>query len=213
MFRRGDLDEEGLADLAEARWRTGDIDAAAAAAAEHLALGGTRPISLVIAAEAAAVTGRPGEAEAHVAALRGATAGTLDELFAGIPRHAVWPAAAGSPGGTPDAPIGPEPDARAARRAPARPVSISDELSRAREELGSTVPGAAARGVARLALVLHQDPALAPAVLKALEHRRDAAALLVRGDAYRLLGRHLEAEAALAAAGRALDAPDEDRTA
>ena len=94
---------------------------------------------------------------------------------------------------------------RACRRPLAEPA---DELARARAELSSGIADEAIRGAARLALALRLDPALAPAVLDALRTRRDPAALLVRGDAYRLLGRHLEAEASLHAAAEALDTAD-----
>jgi hypothetical protein len=42
-------------------------------------------------------------------------------------------------------------------------------------------------------------------VLDALHLRREPAAALLRGDAQRLLGRHLEAEAAFDAAAASLD--------
>jgi tetratricopeptide (TPR) repeat protein len=231
LLRRGGLGEAGLADLAEARWRSGDLDVAAGAAAEHLAAGGSRPVALAIAAEAAAAAGDPVEARAHVEALEGVDAAALESLFAGMPRRAPWSAAPRSTPGPPEAqtaPARPHRGRRAGRTAAgwsagpsvaggARsgirglPPESADELSRARQELSSGIPGEAARGVARLALVLHLDPVLAPAVLEVLKPRRDPAALLVRGDAYRLLGRHLEAEAAFHAAGQALDALDAGR--
>jgi hypothetical protein len=79
-----------------------------------------------------------------------------------------------------------------------------EELAQAREEL-ATQPD---RALLRLALVLRVDPTLAPNVLDALSLRRDPAAAIIRGDAQRLLGRHLEAEASFAAAGDALDRPE-----
>jgi hypothetical protein len=77
-----------------------------------------------------------------------------------------------------------------------------EELNRARGELGSRPD----RAFVRLALVLRLDPTLAPAVLEAIATRRDPAAALIRGDAQRLLGRHLEAEAAYDAAADSLEA-------
>jgi len=68
------------------------------------------------------------------------------------------------------------------------------ELDAARDELSS----APDRGLLRLALVLRLDPTLAPDVLEAVRLRREPAAVVIRGDAERLLGRHLEAEAAFA---------------
>jgi hypothetical protein len=79
-----------------------------------------------------------------------------------------------------------------------------DELAQAREEL-ATEPD---RALLRLALVLRADPTLAPDVLDAVSLRREPAAAIIRGDAQRLLGRLLEAEAAFTAAGDALDRPE-----
>ena len=93
------------------------------------------------------------------------------------------------------------------------PAEATDQLDLARAELGSSNAGDGARGLARLALVLHLDPALAPAVLDALGPRRDPSALVLRGEAFLLLGRHLEAEAAFGAAGRALNGAIPDRPA
>jgi len=248
------LDTAGLADLAEARWRSGDLESAAAAAADHLAAGGARPIARVIAAEAAAIAGRPGEARAQVDALGAVGAEEIEVMFAGMPRHAFWPFAPNVPVGPPDTLFGadrvrrsrsgpvvmgerdaavaagraegpsPEPamaglwgDDETPTSAPASAAearsaeSPAESFARARLELGSANAAEADRGLARLALVLRLDPTLAPAVLDALGPRRDVAALLLRGDAYRLLGRRLEAEASLSATAQALDAPDSRR--
>ena len=75
------------------------------------------------------------------------------------------------------------------------------ELEQAREELGSKPE----RAFLRLALALRADPTLAPAVLDAVHLRREPAAAMLRGDAQRLLGRHLEAEAAFDAAAETLE--------
>jgi hypothetical protein len=56
-----------------------------------------------------------------------------------------------------------------------------------------------------MALALRADPTIAPAVLDAINLRREPAAALLRGDAQRLLGRHLEAEAAFDAAAETLE--------
>ncbi len=259
LHRRDELDTAGLADLAEARWRSGDLSAAAGAAADHLAAGGSRPIARVIAAEAAIAAGRPGEARAQVETLGGIEAEALDHLFAGMPRRAFWPSAptaavgpeatlfgadrpagpprpgaSADPGARAPVPTGPgfgdagdgfetpgfwgedEPglarrgQARLGRRdarSPAEPVEPAVELARAREELASADAAVAAQGLTRLGLALRQAPALAPEVLRALGPRDEVAALLLRGDACRLLGRHLEAEAAFMAAASALDEP------
>lgn len=251
LRRRAELDGPGLADLAEARWRSGDLDGAAMAALDHLAAGGSRPIARAIAAEAAAAAGRPGEARAHVDALGPIEAEALEHLFAGMPRRALWPSAPSAPiepadtmfgGDRARVPARQRPVAERPRAAPAvddaappataqpamaglwaddepgladlaakprrqGPGEPAEELTWAREELASGDPADTARGLARLALVLRLDSALAARVLDALGPARDATALLVRGDACRLLGRHLEAEAAFAAAARALEGP------
>jgi hypothetical protein len=75
------------------------------------------------------------------------------------------------------------------------------EIVRARAELESRTE----RACLRLALVLRHDPTFAPAVLELLRLRREPMAALVRGDAQRLLGRHLEAEAAFDAAAESLE--------
>ncbi|MEW5991169.1 MAG: hypothetical protein AB1736_07450 [Chloroflexota bacterium] len=268
LGRQAALEAPGLADLAEARWRSGDLEAAATAALEHIAAGGARPIAHVIAAEAAAAAGRPVEARAHVDALGPVDAEALEQLFAGMPRRAFWPSAPSAPIGpaatmfeadrfqadrtgpagrrsplpgaaqagaatapgaesslAPSIPAPPpvssesggmtgfwgddepspvEPRGAGARR---RPASPAEELARARRELDAAGAVGHDLGLARLALVLRQDPGLASDVLAALGPRRDAAAQLVRGDACRLLGRQLEAEAAFAAAARELDEP------
>jgi len=60
------------------------------------------------------------------------------------------------------------------------------------------VPGAALQ----LALVLRIAPALAPAVIELVGERHDPELAFVRGDAYRLVGRELDARRAYADAAR-----------
>jgi hypothetical protein len=263
LERRGLLDLAGRASLAEARWRSGDMEDAATAARAHLDAGGEDPVAMCIAAESAAADGRPGEARALIDRLGPPDAATLDELFAGMPRRAFWPSIGGDPtttdtlfgeaGHFPDAGRrdrqGSPADRRAAPRdAPARheqpvtsplvrtvpgPREVFEstdpglwpegaaaeaahpgagpsldidpllELAQGREELSTD----AERGLVRLSLVLRIDPTLAPAVLDAISLRREPAAELIRGDAQRLLGRHLEAEAAFARTADWLDDP------
>lgn len=76
------------------------------------------------------------------------------------------------------------------------------ELAAARDELSAKPE----RAILRLSLVLRHDPTYAPAVLDILHLRREPSAALVRGDAQRLLGRHMEAEAAYDAAAETLEA-------
>ncbi|HXQ95486.1 MAG TPA: hypothetical protein VN800_01050, partial [Candidatus Acidoferrales bacterium] len=59
---RGWLDVPALADLAEVRWRTGDLVGAGEAADAHLQAGGEELVALCVAAEAAAAAGRAADA-------------------------------------------------------------------------------------------------------------------------------------------------------
>jgi hypothetical protein len=271
LYRKELLDPTSLAVLAEARWRTGDSAGAADAAEAHLDAGGTDDIALCIAAEAAAAEGRAADARVLMDLLPASDAVALDQLFAGMPRRAFWPAGPVDRSDLDELRQGA--DARGAsmtrRGAPTRPVTTdagttakhpgasgaaetvagrraipgprevleaagaglnatssatsavrsggraragerrikgqldpNAELARAREDLESRPD----RAFLRLALVLRHDPTLAPMVLDALHLRREPAAALLRGDAQRLLGRHLEAEAAFDAAADSLEA-------
>ena len=93
----GGLDGAGQIDLAEARWRTGDLAQAGLAATEALTLVGDAPVALVVAAEAAAALGRPGEARRLAIRALACAAGPIDAIFAGMPRSAVWPSDAVEP--------------------------------------------------------------------------------------------------------------------
>ncbi len=181
LQRHGALDAPGLANLAEARWRAGDLEGAAEAAGEHLADGGEQPIARIVSAEAAAAAGRPGHARAHADALGPVGGETLDRTFAGMPRRASWSPAPARPAepAQPSTADGPGPAGHAPVRATGRLDEPADHLGRARDELGKGNADESARGVARLSLVLRLDPALAPAVVDALGARRDPAALLV----------------------------------
>jgi hypothetical protein len=284
LYRRDALDMVGLAVLAEARWRTGEGPAAAAAAQAHLDAGGSDDVAVCIAAEAMAAEGRPAEARALMDRLPASDAATLDALFAGMPRRAFWPAgpvdrsdidelrretdaraaagrrggmrpatagstadaptemyqesaAASAPSGQAGSPLGAPPTDRraipgprevleataagawgATGRAPASGQAATrethpgerrvkghldpaTELARARDELSSKPE----RAILRLSLVLRHDPTYAPVVLDILHLRREPTAALVRGDAQRLLGRHMEAEAAFDAAAESLE--------
>ena len=262
---RDALGPQGMAVLAEARWRMGDGAGAAAAAEAHLEGGGRDAIAICIAAEAAAADGRSGDARVLMDRLPIADAATLDALFAGMPRRAHWPAGpvdrseldeirreadaraaggampmrsgSGTPPGATDAAAPPDVRGVPARAVPGprevleasgawgeiaaamagdgsdrgpRParerrqkaqLDPRAELERAREELGAKPE----RAFLRLALALRADPTIAPAVLDAIHLRREPAAALLRGDAQRMLGRHLEAEAAFDTAAESLD--------
>jgi tetratricopeptide (TPR) repeat protein len=89
---RDALDRAGLADLAEVRWRTGDLAGAGEAAAAVLPDGDGPLIALVVAAEAAFERGRPTEARRYADRAMTEDPGAIDRLFAGMPRGPVWPA-------------------------------------------------------------------------------------------------------------------------
>jgi hypothetical protein len=208
MAGNAELDDDGLLDLAEARWRTGDLPGAGEAAESLLAKGRTDPLAFVIAAESKAALGRPTEAR-RLAGLAIAGAGdTIDELFAGQPRSGAWPhdpADRGEPAGE----LFPTESSAAERggRRGARGTDSAEEtpdgataLDRGRVALAAGDDQAAA---VHLSIALRASPMLAQAVVDALAGRAGATLELVRGDAYRLMGHESEARRAFAAADRA----------
>ncbi len=217
---RGDLSGPALADLAEARWRGGDLSAASEAAQAHLDQGGDEVLAEIVVVEALAAAGR--QRDARQLALRVLARPDVDEaavaaVFAGHPRSAAWPGRA-------------EPAAPA--RVPARPAAAAPSPA-ARPTAGptddlATAETAVARGDALeaaglLGVALREEPALAAMILSLAERalavagRTGPAAAtlqLVRGDALRLLGRTSEASAAFQGSRRALidAAPREEPT-
>ena len=265
---RDALDEAGLLDLAEARWRTGDITGAGEAAVAALHDEEGPLLALVVAAEAAAARGRPTEARRLADKAIEAAAGAIDELFAGMPRAAVWPPDAAAPPPSPttmfdpprraisaahrhprphDAPVpmtdtagaalaesaapGEEADAATiglweAAGSPHDPgadtdlttdvgsggrLDAGDELPSGEQELdlGRAALHAddAEEAAVRLGLALRVAPALAPAVLDLIAGRTERGLAVVRGDAYRLVGRELEARRAFLEAARGASWP------
>lgn len=97
MAGLGLLDTPGLVDLAEVRWRTGDLMGAGEAANAALRDDESLPVALVIAAEAAAALGRPTEARRLASRALADHPGSIDAIFAGMPRTGVWPADAAEP--------------------------------------------------------------------------------------------------------------------
>ncbi|MFI5259304.1 MAG: hypothetical protein ACHQ01_06820, partial [Candidatus Limnocylindrales bacterium] len=87
---RGQLDTGALLDLAEVRWRTGDLNGAGDAAASYLGEGGDEALGFVIAAEAAAFSNRLEEARAQSERALVRHMAELDPVFAGMPRKAKW---------------------------------------------------------------------------------------------------------------------------
>ena len=242
------LDAEGVVDLAEVRWRTGDITGAGEAAAVVLDDDDGPVLALVVAAEAAAARGRPTEARRLAAKAMAAADGSIDAIFAGMPRSPAWPP---DPAAPPPAPttMFDTPRAESGRatqtgrrrtaREPAVPPPTQDQEdgagiglwdeglaaeaeaeAEAQAEVDASLPtgqealhdgrvaleaGNVVDAALQLALVLRVAPVLAPAVLDLVGDRHDPGLAFVRGDAYRLVGRELDARRAYADAAR----PDE----
>lgn len=282
---RDALDEDGLVDLAEARWRTGDITGAGEAASAALDDEDGPLLALVVAAEAAAARGRPTEARRLADRAMEVAAGSIDVLFAGMPRAGVWPPDAAAPppspttmfdpprrtswvvhrhpspseegargarlAGTDRSPVAPRGDADAGTISLWEAMAASDEATLAPDrtpdltahveagteagaEAGVETEGAGdlptgdaeldlgraaleagdtAEAAVRLGLVLRVAPALAPAVLDLVQGRTEREIALVRGDAFRLVGREIEARRAFidAARGGSASPPPEQR--
>lgn len=85
------LDDEALLDLAEIRWRTGDLPGAGVAAQAYLSEGREDVLGLVIAAEAAGAAGHTLEARRLASRALEVLDTPLDGLFAGMPRGPFWP--------------------------------------------------------------------------------------------------------------------------
>lgn len=225
----GGLDPDGVMDLAEARWRTGDLRGAAEAAGAWLEAGGNEPegeagprrraLAHALIADGLTVRGRHDDAAVHVAAalsaLEAGLAGAagspdpapsvgaaLDALFAGIaPRADAWPVFGPGDAGvsTAEAPH----DGEAAPRIFARPpgAAAPDPLAAADARLAAGDDVAAA---VLLLLALRATPGRAEEVLEradaTLAARSSAALLLARAEALRALGRHEAAGIAYAVA-------------
>ena len=209
LAARGALDVPALADLAEVRWRTGDLVGAGEAADAYLEAGGEELVAMCVAAEAAAAAGRMAEARDLAARVLARGRDRLDDLFAGQPQSNIWPTElrpGGLPIGRPDAAPGTAP-------APAGSTSVASHASGDLADIEARLARGDLAGTAtRLALLLRSRPALAPAVLAMADEAlpmvgpgAEAASIhLVRGDAYRLMGRETLAAEAFQQASRAL---------
>lgn len=139
----GNLDDDGLLALAEARWRTGDLPGAGEAAQACLAAGRTDVLALVIAAEATAALGRPGEARRLAGQALETADIPLDAIFAGIPRSLIWPADP-SEAGRAEGMLFPAPEP-SLRPGPASttgaPATAPDQIDRPPEPHDPSAPG------------------------------------------------------------------------
>ncbi len=122
---RNQLDTAGRLDLAEARWRTGDLRGAGEAASAYLAADGEEVLGFVIAAEAAAMANRIAEAKHYVAQAMERYLSDLDPIFAGMARKAMWSAVVASPAAVSAA----EPAPELVDAAPERAVEPAPEFA------------------------------------------------------------------------------------
>lgn len=90
MAGAGTLDISALADLAEVRWRNGDLMGAAEAASAHMEAGGDEPMAMIICAEALDHDGHLLDARALAARALERVGSQIDRLFAGQPRSSAW---------------------------------------------------------------------------------------------------------------------------
>ncbi len=203
MAGRGTLDEAGLGDLAEVRWRTGDLAGAGQAAEALVERGSKGALVLIIAAEAVAALGRPAEARRLAARALETADVPIGALYAGMPRSRIWPDAPGA--GAANVRLSDEVAAPAERTAD--PAVATEVYERGLSALGD---GDVSTAAARLGVALRLDATSAQRVLDAISDRTaDPILALVRGDALRLLGRETEAMAAFdVAAGAASRSPD-----
>lgn len=228
MAGTGTLDEAGLVDLAEARWRTGDLEGAGEAASAALAAGSEAVVAYVVAAEAVAAVGRPAEARRLASRALELADLSVEDIFAGMPRASVWPIEPDesasteplfAPGPLSTAPMsGPADAASPAARGlwddhadmAADLPEAADTLEQARVSLASGDHEAAGL---QLSLALRLSPALAPVILDLIADADGPVMELLRGDAYRLVGHERDARVAFAhAAATVLGAPTEPAT-
>jgi hypothetical protein len=225
----GELDDAALVDIAEARWRTGDLPGAGEAAAACLAAGGDDLVALVIAAEAAAAAhGGADDAEALVDRVTRRATLPLDAIVAGMPLAGPWPpgidVAAPDPeprrdlaalvepsAAAPIAPLVPIGAGRAVARAVGGPIAATPEAAAAADPQAAYAAGSDALAAGdrdgaalHLAVALRLSPALAPAILSTVGGTPGASFDLLRGDAFRIVGHQSDALRCYAAAALAL---------
>lgn len=213
----GTLDLAGLLDLAEVRWRTGDLPGAGEAAGAYLASeeGEADLLACVIGAEAAAGLGRPEEAKRlSTRAVELATV-PIDSVFAGLPTRASWPvemlelhvpAPAAALAAAPEDASVPPPDRPGLWDGDpfvTGPVTPDPEAHLVAGRM-ALAAGEHGRAALHLAVVLRLGPQLSPAVLDAIGDAVGPDLALVRGDALRLVGQEWEARRAFVAAASGL---------
>ena len=194
-----ELDLPGILDLAEVRWRTGDMRGAGEAAAAYLALAARAglepdgPVAYAIVAEAAAMRGHESEAvEAVAGTLAILRAGlgddaavepALDRLFAGIEPRGPWPEPDEDvivppamprrlPWELPPGAAGVEPGGlpdAGVAVGPQEPVAPPPVADLLAAGRDALVAGDAGRAAVTLGLALRSDPGSAPAIIAAVK--------------------------------------------
>ncbi len=236
MAGRNLLDEEGIRDLAEVRWRTGDLPGAGDAALAYLESRADDALALAITAEVQAHLGRPAEARRLAGRALANHDGSIETIFAGMPRSSVWPVEPGGPvepagtlfadlAATPQPAPGTqrvvttrrEPEAESDADQPDSPGFWGLDV----ETLAPVLPdpgellsraraaldgGRPGQAAAGIALALRAEPSLAPAVLDMIAGRSEPVLALVRGDAHTIVGHEAEALRDYVAAVDAIDA-------
>jgi len=125
------LDDAGILDLAEARWRSGDVEGAGEAAALIVEDEEGPLVALIISAEAAAARGRPTEARRLAAKAMAIADGRIDQVFAGMPRSPAWPPDPAAPPPSPTTMFDPPPGTTP--RTTSRPSRSAERTARRRE--------------------------------------------------------------------------------
>jgi hypothetical protein len=195
MAGKDGLDDEGIVDLAEVRWRTGDLAGAGEAAVARLETHPDDVVALVIAAEVQADLGRPSEARRLAGRALTRYDGPIDPIFAGMPRSSVWPTDPGAP---------PEPAGELFDDLPHTPgghlFAPSIRLDESHETADGRTPSTAGEALGSSLWEAHADT-IAPAVpgpLELLARARIALDAGRPGQAAAALALALRAEAALA---------------
>jgi len=93
MAGAGTLDRDAMADLAEVRWRNGDLEGAVESARAHHASGGNEPVAMLIVAEELSRRGEQQQASQQASSVVQRVGAAVELYFAGEPRSVVWPAA------------------------------------------------------------------------------------------------------------------------
>jgi hypothetical protein len=175
---RGVLDANARIDLAEVRWRTGDLVGGGEVAREALAGGGEAVVALIVAAEAASALGRPSEARRLAGRALSLNGGPIDSIFAGMPRSSVWPGDPAEPVPSPSTLFPPERSDRAMESDREDATAVGDD-----RELDAVGGSDAAREAEPGLWDLHEAAALAAGAAISVPSDLDPSALFDAGRA------------------------------